>query len=224
MDPPDGSPNFNADATYCPRAPLNGQAFGGAVSLESKSWPGYFLHHANFAMYITQNNGTPQFAGDATFRPVNPRKAMAAGASVNLEPSNFPGYRVRHANFLGFISPINATSPPAEQNTSAWFVRPGLGNAACQSFESRDWPGYYLRHQFLRVRMDARDGSALFDQDATFCPRAPLTGRLGGQSVSLEALNLPGYFLRHFNFELSVAPVDASELSKANATFVPSAP
>lgn len=224
MDPPDGSANFNADATFCPRAPLNGRPAGGAVSLESKNWPGYFLHHANFAMYIVANNGSALFAGDATFLPVVPRKAMATGASVSLEPSTWPGYRVRHANFLGYISAINGASTPIEQNTSAWFVRPGLANAACQSFESRDWPGYYLRHQLLRVRMDPRNGSALFDQDATFCPRAPLTGRQGAQSVSLESLNYPGHYLRHANFELYIATDDGSQYFKGDATFVPGAP
>lgn len=224
MDPPDGSANFNADATYCPRAPLNGRAAGGAVSLESKSWPGYYLQHANFAMYIAPNNGTALFAGDATFLPVNPRKAMAVGASVNLEPAAWPGYRVRHANFMGYISPINTSSSVVDQNGSAWLVRPGLANAACQSFESRDWPGYYLRHQNLRMRMDPRDGAALFDQDATFCPRPANDGRLGGQAVSLESLNYPGHFMLHRNFEMFIAPNDGSPIFRTDSTFVPGTP
>ena len=222
MDLPDGSAAFNGDATFCPRAPLNGRATGGAVSLESKNYPGYFLRHANFVMGIAPNDGTALFSGDATFLPVNPNKAMNAGNTVNLEPSTQPGYRVLHANFLGYIGAVNATSAPAVQNQTAWQVRPGLGNPACLSLESSDWPGHYLRHQNLRVVMNARDNSALFDQDATFCPRPPTDGRLGGQALSLESLNLPGSFLQHRNYELFVGRNDGSEFFKATTTFTPS--
>jgi hypothetical protein len=37
-------------------------------------------------------------------------------------------------------------------------------------------------------------------------------------------LNYRGQYLRHFNLELSIATVDGSELSRANATFTPGAP
>jgi hypothetical protein len=224
MDLPDGSAVFNGDATFCPRAPLNGNRAGSALSLESKNLPGYYLRHLNFAAWIARPDGTPLFNADASFLPVSPRKALTTGATVNLEPATWPGYRVRHANFLGFISAINSNSSAVEQNGSAWIVQPGLANPACQSFESRDWPGYFLRHLNFRVRMDPRNGSAQFNQDATFCPRPANDGRAGGQAVSFESANLPGHFLLHRNFELFIGPNDGTAIYRTDTTFVPSNP
>lgn len=221
IDRPDGSATFDADTTFCPRPPLNKRPAGGAVSLESKSWPGYFLHHVNHGLGISPNNGTAFFADIATFFPMNPQKAMASDAVIHLEPSSWPGFRVRHGAFMGMISAINIRSSAIDQANSAWVVRSGLANGGCQSFESTDWPGYFLRHSAMRIRMDRRDGSGQFDQDATFCPRPPLTGRQGGQAVTLEALNLPGHFMVHRAFGLMVAPNDGSEVFKTDATYIP---
>jgi hypothetical protein len=220
MQPRDGTALFNGDATFCARAPLNGQRAGGAVSLESKNNPGHYLRHVYREMSVALNPGTAQFAADATFLPVNPRKPLSAGGAVSLQPSTWPGFRVRHAGFQGFIAAINAASPAGDLNTSAWMVRPGLADAACHSFESRDWPGHYLRHENFRIGMAPRSGG-VFDGNATFCPRAPLTGLPGSQAVSLEALSAPGHFILHRNFELWIAPDNGTEGFKTDATFVP---
>ena len=220
----DATATFKGDATFCARPPANGQGSGGALSLESKSNPGLFIRHSYASLILSRNDGSPLFKADATFLPINPRPGLNAGAQVALEPATWPGYRVRHANFLGYITPVTPASPAVDQLGSTWAARPGLANGACWSFESKDWPGYFLRHQNYRVRMDPRDNTAVFDQTATFCARAPLTGQPGGTAVSLES-NMPGHYLVHRNFELFIATDDGTSATfKTDATFVPGTP
>ncbi|WP_222106043.1 AbfB domain-containing protein [Catellatospora sichuanensis] len=60
----------------------------------------------------------------------------------------------------------------------------------------------YLRHAGFRVRKDARDGTALFDADATCCAQPD---RSGTGNVSLASSNLPSLSVRHYAAEVWVA-------------------
>ena len=77
---------------------------------------------------------------------------------------------------------------------SQWKIEPGLASPACVSFESSDQPGAFLRHANAMLWSDISDGSALFNKDATFCFRAPLSGT-DPQSHALESFNYPGNYL-----------------------------
>ncbi len=73
-------------------------------------------------------------------------------------------------------------------------VSPGLtGEAGTVSFESKDKPGYFLRHQNFLMFLHPRDNSDLFKKDATFVEEHDKFF-----TVSLAPLHLV-YFLR-FNF------------------------
>ncbi|MEU5591994.1 AbfB domain-containing protein [Streptomyces sp. NPDC020298] len=74
----------------------------------------------------------------------------------------------------------------------------GLANSSCYSFATAD--GGYLRHRNFVLRSERYDGSSLFKQDATFCPRASMYSG----AVMLESVNYPGRFLRHQNFLLKL--------------------
>lgn len=108
---------------------------------------------------------------------------------------------VRHAGGLGVTSPVTAASDDVTRQDATFWLRPGLADAACYSFESRNAPGSYLRHASFRVRRDANDGSALFAADATFCARTGHTA----SGIALESFNVPGRFLRHIDAELYIA-------------------
>jgi hypothetical protein len=111
-----------------------------------------------------------------------------------------PGYTnryVRHRDGAARTDVIGATSPTGDKQDATFLVRPGLSNSACYSFESRNFPGRYLRHRAYRVYSEASTGGT-FNADATFCARPGLSG--GG--TSLEASNLAGHFLRHRNDEV----------------------
>ena len=102
---------------------------------------------------------------------------------------------------------VNAASTDALKQDATFWVRPGLADAACYSFESRNYPGQYLRHSGLPGPPDANDGSALFGQDATFCVRAGLAG--ARHLAGVEELPRPvpaAHQLRGVHRQLTAAP------------------
>ncbi|MBC2901729.1 AbfB domain-containing protein [Streptomyces cupreus] len=89
----------------------------------------------------------------------------------------------------------------------------GLAEPSCYSFATAD--GTYLRHREFVLRAEPNDGSELFAQDATFCPR---TASHPG-AIMLESVNYPGRYLRHKNFQLRLDPYQSSELYIADSAF-----
>ncbi|GAB3865239.1 AbfB domain-containing protein [Dactylosporangium cerinum] len=124
-------------------------------------------------------------------------------------PSGYHSFRVvtpccttryiRHQNSLGYTEVVDANSSALLKQDATWRIVPGLADSTCYSFESRNYPGQYLRHQAYRVRKDANDNSALFKADATWCAQQ------GTGGVRLTAWNFPGQFLRHRASELWLA-------------------
>ena len=106
---------------------------------------------------------------------------------------------LRHQDSLGYTAVVDAGSSDLLKQDATWRVVPGLADSACYSFESRNYPGQYLRHQAFRVRKDATDGSALFKADATWCAEP------GSGGVRLSAYGFPGQYLRHINSEVWLA-------------------
>jgi hypothetical protein len=125
-----------------------------------------------------------------TFSPTPALVDLTVGATVGLELADRPGFRLRHRNFVGRVDPISATSGPVDKADSRFAVRRGLGRSGCYSLESLNYPGYYLRHRDFVLRLDRRDGSRLFDQDATFCS-VPT-----GTAITLQSVNYPDRSLR----------------------------
>ncbi|WP_238008227.1 AbfB domain-containing protein [Dactylosporangium sp. AC04546] len=106
---------------------------------------------------------------------------------------------IRHQNSLGYTEVVTASSTTLLKQDATWRIVPGLADSSCYSFESRNYPGRYLRHQAFRVRMDTNDNSALFRADATWCAQSATGG------VRLTAWGFPGQYLRHYNAELWLA-------------------
>ncbi|TXS23151.1 glycoside hydrolase family 2 [Streptomyces sp. ms191] len=113
-----------------------------------------------------------------------------------------PGYTdryIRHQNGAVVTEVVGAGSAGLLKNDATWKVVAGLADSRCYSFESRNYPGQYLRHRDFRVYKEAGDGSALFRADATFCP-VP-----GAGGVRLSAYNFPEQYLRHYEAQLWLA-------------------
>ncbi|MEU5310595.1 arabinofuranosidase catalytic domain-containing protein [Streptomyces sp. NPDC021562] len=108
---------------------------------------------------------------------------------------------VRHQNDAGVLSAITSASSALDRNDATWIVRPGLAGSACVSFESRNYPGDYLRHYNFRIYRQPMDGTSQFRQDATFCPT---TGR-SGTGTSFASYNYPAKYLRHYDYNLYIA-------------------
>jgi hypothetical protein len=140
---------------------------------------------------------------------------LTPGTNVGLEPAGLTGYRVRHYNFTGRVDPIGEASPLLARRDSSFVVRKGLADPSCVSFESINYPGRYFRHRNYTIYLDARDNSALFDKDATFCQ---VTG-LNGQNVSFRSVNFPGRYLRQRGGRLYLYQFDGSDVMRQDTTF-----
>jgi GH43 family beta-xylosidase len=87
---------------------VNGLAGGGSVSLESTNFPGYFLRHRNFEVWVERNDGSAAFRNDASFFR---RAGLADAAGVSLESFNLAGRYVRHVS--GSLLHVQAVSDAA---------------------------------------------------------------------------------------------------------------
>ncbi|MEW9530000.1 alpha-L-arabinofuranosidase B [Microbispora sp. NPDC049125] len=128
---------------------------------------------------------------------------LTPGSSISLKATT-AGYTdryIRHYNDNAITSVINSSSSSTDKSDATWIVRSGLASSSCVSFESRNYPGEYLRHYNYQLRRQAADGSAQFRADATFCPQA---GR-NGQGTSFASYNYPTRFIRHYNNTVYIA-------------------
>ncbi|SDD90265.1 glycoside hydrolase family 2 [Streptomyces prasinopilosus] len=106
---------------------------------------------------------------------------------------------VRHRDGAVFTEAVDGGSGALLKNDATWRIVPGLADGSCYSFESRNYPGEYLRHREYRVYKESGSGD-LFRADATFCPVRGANG-----AVRLSAHNFPGQYLRHYDARLWLA-------------------
>ncbi|MFF3485757.1 AbfB domain-containing protein [Streptomyces sp. NPDC002701] len=137
---------------------------------------------------------------DTSRAPVTP-VTLPAGQFRSLRVTT-PGHTnryLRHRDGAAYTDVVDANSAGLLKSDATWKVVPGLANSACYSFESRNYPGQYLRHRDFRVYKESGSG-AVFHADATFC-----AVRGAGGGVRLSASNFPEQYLRHYNAELWLA-------------------
>ena len=80
------------------------------MSLESTNFPGYYLRHRGYALYVEKNDGSALFGGDASFRR---QSGLADSAGISLESQNFPGRHVRHRDGLLYIEAVTSSAERA---------------------------------------------------------------------------------------------------------------
>ncbi|MFI8234323.1 AbfB domain-containing protein [Streptomyces sp. NPDC085900] len=163
-----------------------------------------------------QENGSPSAAHSA-----KPSKSPGSHASSSSKPKpsatwrsvesvNYPD---RYWHVSGGYVKLDPLGGSESRQDSTFKVVKGLADGSCYSFATHD--GTYLRHRNFLLRDEPNDGSALFRQDATFCPRASAYSG----AVMLESVNYPGRFLRHQNFQLRLDPFQNSSLYLADSAF-----
>ncbi len=99
------------------------------------------------------------------------------------------------------VAPVTRTSPNADKKDATFVETAGLADPDCVSFESVYQPGSFLRHQNFKVHLQPNDGSSLFAQDATFCPKPGNSG----QGVSFQSVNFTTKYLRNYQGQLYLA-------------------
>ncbi|OPG06975.1 hypothetical protein B1R27_15495 [Streptomyces sp. GKU 895] len=136
-----------------------------------------------------------------------------------LRSVDSPGTYMSQSGSLGVLGPVSANSSASTRQAATFTFVPGLADPRCYSL--RDATGRYVRHYAFRIRLDNDDRSALFQKDATFCPRP---GSMAG-SVALESYNYPGRYLRHRdNLQLWLDPSGNTASNRASRSFVLAAP
>ena len=135
------------------------------------------------------------------------------GYFYSLESYALPGYYVRHDEGRGMISYIDTNRDMAD---ATFRIVPGLSDSRCISFESRNYPGYYLSHQNSEIYLSAGSSDPLVREDATFCPRP---GLADSYELSFESCNYPGSYLNQYDDLLFVDEGSGWEFEE-DATFL----
>ncbi|MGY6022203.1 AbfB domain-containing protein [Streptomyces spinosirectus] len=143
-------------------------------------------------------------------RTSSPGRAKPSATHRSVRSVNYPD---RYWHISGDLVKLDPVASAAARRDATFTVVKGLADASCYSFATAD--GTYLRHRDFLLRSERDDGSALFEQDATFCPR---TSSYPG-AVMLESVNYPGRYLRHRNFQLRLDPYQQSDLYRADSAF-----
>jgi hypothetical protein len=194
-----------ADATFCAREGAGGTA------LESYNQRGSFVRHYFEGVYLARSGGpnpwdTPNsFAADTTW--AIGVALWRSGADLPLDQARSfrvttPGFTdryLRHRDGLARTDVVTAGSDGLLKSDATFVIRRGLAEPTCYSFESRNYPGNFLRHADFRVRLNANDNTDLFRRDATFCAQQ------GTGGVRLESVNELGTNIRHYAEEVWVA-------------------
>ncbi|SEP07023.1 alpha-L-arabinofuranosidase B [Actinacidiphila rubida] len=85
------------DATWIVRAGLSNSA---CVSFESGNDAGQYLRHSNFQLRLNANDGSSQFAQDATFCP----QAGNNGQGLSFPAVNYPDHFIRHYGYTVYLA------------------------------------------------------------------------------------------------------------------------
>ncbi|WP_283655947.1 MULTISPECIES: AbfB domain-containing protein [unclassified Paenibacillus] len=127
-----------------------------------------------------------------------------------LESYNMQGNYIRHYNYQARndknVSPVE---------DSKLRIVPGLADASAISFESVNFPGYYLRHKNDLIYLEKNDGSSAFTTDATFRRK---DGLANAAWTSYASYNYTDRYLRHYNNLLRLDPI-VTTIDKSDATF-----
>jgi Alpha-L-arabinofuranosidase B (ABFB) domain len=120
---------------------------------------------------------------------------VPAKKCVSLESKSIPGQHVRHLLFLGRVDPVVGD---LGQKDASFVQKPGLARpttAGYVSFESVNYPGFFLRHFAFGIVLAKNDGTQQFKNDATFKVHPGLADKA---LSSFEAINFPNFYIRQW--------------------------
>ncbi|MGX9899654.1 AbfB domain-containing protein [Arthrobacter sp. SA17] len=83
--------------------------------------------------------------------------------------------------------------------------------------QSFNVPDRYIRHSGSTVRLEPTTSPL---KDSQFRVVPGLASQTDGR-ISFESVDMPGYFLRHWNYQFSLVQNDGSAIFKADTTFLP---
>ncbi|MFF4287503.1 sigma-70 family RNA polymerase sigma factor [Streptomyces sp. NPDC001633] len=202
--------------------PLVGLATGAVLiagTATYAAWPEPAHREPGVIAAPTVGNPTPipsRTTASAGPSPVSP--SAVAGAvplgAQSLESVDHTALYLTYAGDFATLGRVSASSSTQTRQRVTFTVVAGLADSRCVTFRAAD--GRYLRHRYLRLRLSTNDGSELFREDATFCPRP---GAVAG-SVTLHAHNYPGSVLRHRDGGIWLDGSDGTRAFAGQASFI----
>lgn len=202
--------------------PLAGLATGAVLiagSATYATWPEPEHRVPGVVAAPTVGNPTPmpsrttKSAGPSPVSPSAVAGTVPLGAQ-SLESVDNPALYVTYAGDFAKLGRVSASGSAQTRQRVTFTVVRGLADTRCVTFRAAD--GRYLRHRDLRLRMSTNDGSELFREDATFCPRP---GAVDG-SVTLHAHNHPGSVIRHRDGGIWLDGSDGTRAFAGQASFI----
>ncbi|MDN0195514.1 glycoside hydrolase family 43 protein [Streptomyces sp. S.PNR 29] len=127
-----------------------------------------------------------------------------------LQSYNYQDRYVRHTNFDVRIDPNVSPAQDAQ-----FRLRPGLAGSGTVSFESVNFPGYFLRHADFDFQLARNDGTSQFAQDATF---RQVAGLADSTWSSFQSYTYPDRYIRHYAYQLRLDPITTAT-GRSDATF-----
>ncbi|MEV6249578.1 sigma-70 family RNA polymerase sigma factor [Streptomyces sp. NPDC051742] len=171
---------------------------------------------------VSPSTVSPSAVSPSTVSPSAVSPSALAGTvplgAQSLESVDQPDLYVTYEGDFATLGRVSASSGTQTRQRVTFTVVVGLADTRCVTFRAAD--GRYLRHRDLRLRMSGDDGSELFREDATFCPRP---GAVAG-SVTLHAHNYPGSVIRHRDGGIWLDGSDGTRAFAGQASFVVRAP
>ncbi|MFJ8631894.1 glycoside hydrolase family 43 protein [Streptomyces sp. NPDC093568] len=131
-------------------------------------------------------------------------------AANRIQSFNFQDRYIRHTNMDVRIDP---NVSPADD--SRFRLRPGLAGSGTVSFESVNFPGYFLRHSNYDFQLVHNDGTPQFAADATF---RQVAGLADSSWSSFQSYSHPDRYIRHYAYALRLDPITTAT-GRGDATF-----
>lgn len=152
------------------------------------------------------------YNSDGAINPIAQTSTGVNGVMNRLQSYNNQNMYIRHINMDARIDPNVSPALDAQ-----WQVVPGLANSSngYVSFQSVNYPGYYLRHYDYDFVLAKNDGTATFAADATF---KKVAGLKDSSWSSFQSYNFPTRYIRHINYLLKLDPI-GTDTEKQDATF-----
>jgi len=202
---------FQKDATF---QILNGNSAAG-FKLQSFNYPDRLVQRCDSSpdLCIATGNGL-------RFKMMPPQAgSILLKFWLSLRSYNYPDRYLRHQQYNGELTPITSA---LDKKDATFRIVPGLADSMFQntfqfvSFESWNYPGWYLRDENGRLVLRRRPtGDYAFDCYATF---KEVPGLTDGSASSFELYCRPGHFIRHRDYHLYVE-TGKGDVFKKDATF-----
>ena len=153
--------------------------------------------------------------------PVSAPAATTAPARQSAAPARItPGRLSLEWSGGGYLSArdddvttVAAATGEKGRRDATFVAVAGLADPACFSFRTLD--GRYLRHYELLAYASTTDETAIFREDATYCPFPGVTA----DSVMLRSLNYPDFYLRWTGTEMRIGFFTDSTGFRTDASF-----